>query len=556
MPVDTTAPTHLKRLWLVAAAVVAYLLVLHVFRDSPHITVIGLAFQYVILLPVVIWVLLGMRGAGDGQTALPYAAIALTTVYLMLAFPVARREYEQPGDPVDESCYSFQAKIFRSGRVIAEPLPGATPSVKQTPAEIDFQNHVLTTRGWFTHFPPGWPLLLVVGQWLGAPWVLNPLLGAALIAVTYAIGRDVFSANTGQLAVVMTVLSPFFLVNAVRLLSHMLCSVLVAVACWMVLRGLAQKRVAPFAVAFAMLALAIHVRPFTAFAEGLVLGGAALWYARDDRRFLTRVLLAGIGFGALAALSTMAYYYACTGNPLISPYAARVGADVPSELTFNPRLIFYLLQRFGPHTFKESVFSTFPFLFLPAGYAVWQERERVREVRILAWVFLSLVLAYLFHTERSFAYYGSRFHFEGLFAAMVLAARGAELLAGHWALPRRAVMAVLLLFAAMQIAVEKGMTVSLWQVARPYHEMRMAVEELGSQAPLAFLRNGPGYNARFMNFNAGDWQHAPVVYVIDADPGKRDEWACRFGRPEWMVLGLDGNGKVQVERGRSECAGK
>jgi hypothetical protein len=73
------------------------------------------------------------------------------------------------------------------------------------------------------------------------------------------------------------------------------------------------------------------------------------------------------------------------------------------------------------------------------------------------------------------------------------------------------------------------------------------------EAPLIFLQSGPGYDARFMNFNDGDWRHAGAVYLIDADPAKRDEWACRLGRPEWMVVGLDAGGRVSRKLGRSEC---
>jgi len=421
---------------VLAAAVAVYLVILHLLRFSHAIAIAGLAFQYVVLLPCLFWVLLGLRNSGlrnsglrnSGEWSLNLPALAwvLAAGYLLLVLPLARHEVDWPWNVVDESCYSFQAHIFRTGRAIAEPLPGATADVQDTPAELNYQNHVLTERGWFTHFPPGWPALLVVGQWIGAPWILNPLAGLIVLALMWTIARHTFSADTAQLSILMAVLSPFFLVNSMRGLSHMPCSALVAGACVLVFRGLAQKRILPLAGAFALLVLAFPIRPYTAFCEAVVLGGAALWYSRQDHRFVRQIAAAGAIAGLAAALILLAYNHATTGHAAVSPYAARVGSDVPSELTFNPRLIFYFLRRWGGITFRETIFSCFPYLFLLAAYALWRERERVRETRILAAVFAVLPLAHLLHTEDSYAFFGSRFHFEGLFAAHVRDLHGGE----------------------------------------------------------------------------------------------------------------------------------
>ncbi len=554
LQIESIAPAWRRRIWLVAAVSFVYLLILHFLRDQPYLEVLGLAFEYGIILPAVLWYLHGLRGAGIGSLSMPRVALATGLAVLAVCVPVAWHEYRSPANPVDESCYEFQARIFETGHVTAASLPGATADVRETPAELDYQNHVLTERGWFTHFPPGWPLVLVVGDWVGLPWLLNPLLAVALLAVTFYIAKHTFSNAAAQLAVVFTAFSPFFLAHGVRVLSHLLCALLAAAACLLVFRGMQEKRVAPFAWAFALLAFALHVRPYSAAAEAAVLGVAALWYTRDERKLCEQIATAGAVLGGLGAASTMLYYYLCTGNPLLSPYAARVGADLPSELTFNPRLIAYFTHRFGQGTLEDTLFSVFPFVFLLAVYAVVKERERVREVRILAGLFAVLILAYLFHTEKSYSFYGSRFHFEGFFAVTILAARGLELLARRWMLPSRAVLAVVLLLGATQIAKEKGMVASVWRAGGPYHRIAAAAAE--QKAPLVFLKSGQGYNARFMNFNEGDWRHAPTVYLIDADPAKRDEWACRFGRPDWVVIGLDANGKATAERGRSECGGK
>jgi len=546
-------PVPTSRLVLLCAAVVLYLGVVHFLRNRQSVALVGLLMQYAMVLPCLLWVLKGWRGSSAAPLSVPRAAGVLMTAYIALTVPLARHEADWPSHVVDETCYSFQAHIFRAGRAVAEPLPGATESIQTTPDEINYQNHVMLARGWFTHFPPGWPALLVLGQALGVPWILNPLLGLVLLDVTLLICREVFSEGAAQLSVLMAVLSPFFLVNAAVALSHMFCAVLVAGACWLTLRGLDRKQIVSIAGAFLLLGVAIQVRPYTAFAETLVLGCAALWYSRKDGKFAAEVALAGAVSGLAAGLCMVAYNHATTGHFLVTPYAARVGAEIPSELTFDPRMIFHYLHHWGGITFKQTLFSTFPFLFLLGGYALAKEKDKRRETIILAWTFAILPLAYLLHTENSYSYFGSRFHFEGLFAAFLLAARGIELLAETWALPRRGALAVLGLLAVMQVADVKGMVESLWHVGGQYHAIKAAVARWNGQVPLVFIRDGDAYHARFANFNHADWRIAPTLYLIDADPQKRDEWACRVGRADWVVLSVGAGTQLHQEKGHSTC---
>src|SRR5579862_8193162 len=64
----------------------------------------------------------------------------------------------------------------------------------------------------------------------------------------------------------------------------------------------------------------------------------------------------------------------------------------------------------------ETAFYSFPFVILLAGYAVWRERERVRETRVLGAISLVLVLAYLVQAGVSVEFVGERYYFESFFA--------------------------------------------------------------------------------------------------------------------------------------------
>ena len=101
----------------------------------------------------------------------------------------------------------FQAKIFARG-ALTLPLP----------ADADFcwAFGILGLREgvghWCGMYPPGWPALLVPGVWLGAPWLVNPLLGALLAVAIAELGRDLYGDRVGRAAGLLAVPSPFLLV--------------------------------------------------------------------------------------------------------------------------------------------------------------------------------------------------------------------------------------------------------------------------------------------------------------------------------------------------------
>ena len=50
----------------------------------------------------------------------------------------------------------------------------------------------------FSVFPPGWPAVLAAALLMGVPaWLVNPVLGAALVWLTWVVGRRVDGARAG-----------------------------------------------------------------------------------------------------------------------------------------------------------------------------------------------------------------------------------------------------------------------------------------------------------------------------------------------------------------------
>lgn len=533
--------THNKGiLWVAWLAVLTVfyvvLLWIGILRERHHTYLVLLAIQYVLILPSIV---VYLRSQANSQ--FPAPSRLLKTAWVVLAFaalaiPLSWFSTQGLLNP-DESGYSFQARIFLSGHLKAAPLVGASDNVLDTPRELYFENHILRPDGWFPKFPPGWPLVLTCGYALSVPWLVAPLLGIGSLVIMAAIGSRLFSREAAALAVLFAALSSFYLVNSIGLMSHALCGFLSVLACLWLFQGVATRRMLPFVGMFACLSMAFQVRPYTAFALALVMTIAAFWGTRTDRRLWSRLLGIGILFGALALAGILVGNYLYTGKWLVSPYALAAGANAPPELSLNPVAILRGVAAHGRETFEESLIGLFPFLYLLAIYALFKEEMRREEVRILAIIYLGLVIAYLAHPGEFGGFFGERFHFEVIYAVFLLAARGATLWVERLKIAQRAVAYVLGLFTFLQVNQQAVTTLTISRLVEPYRMVRDAAFK--STMGAVFLHDSPGFVAKHFNINEADWAHAPRVFLIDAEPERRNDWACRFHASTWTSVGYD-----------------
>src|SRR5262245_237557 len=80
----------------------------------------------------------------------------------------------------DETAYLLQARIFASGRAVADgrPLP-----------EFFWQFHVFVDPILAAKYPPGHSALLAPGAAGGVPWLISLLLAGTCAAVLYSLAR-------------------------------------------------------------------------------------------------------------------------------------------------------------------------------------------------------------------------------------------------------------------------------------------------------------------------------------------------------------------------------
>jgi hypothetical protein len=521
---------------------------------SKHVFVL-LCAEYLVLLPATLYALLRPAEPAAAVSLPKISRIGVVTAFLAMALAVSWLESRGELIP-DELAYEFQARTLNLGVWKAAAPPGAEVSAVDTPKPLYFENHILDKDGWFTHYPVGWPVLLAGALRLGIPWAANPLFGSALLLLIAAITRRLFGAATAGLAVVLAVLSPYFWANCIERMSHPSCAAFLAAASLFCFAGLRSMRVQPFFWMFVFITAAFQVRPFTAVAVGGVLALGALWFLRGERA-LVPLLGLGVVCCAACAISLLAYNKVYSGSYWVSPYAIAqgIGSGVPAEISLSPAQALHNLTHQTRWAVQETVYYTFPFLYLLAGYAVWREKQYQREVRILGSVAIVLVLAYLVQAEVDVEFLGERYYFEGFFAAPILAARGYQLLVEQRRLARGAATAAALVFAVLQILQIALAGPVYWELVQPYRKVRDAAESLGEKRLTVFLYGAePPFVAKHFNLNRPDWQNRPVIFLVDPGLQKRDQWACLMGRPEWVVVGYDpAASRATKEFGNAVC---
>lgn len=206
----------------------------------------------------------------------------------------------------DEIVYTLQARLFAAGARTGPPA--------FAPELLDFPMWEAAPRAYGV-FPPGWPALLAVGEALGLPWLVNPLLALALPPLGYLLARERADETTAVTAAAVLALSPGVWILAASRMSQTSVLVALALAAVVVARGRDPFGAwigAALAVAYVVLA-----RPFDAAVVGGPLLMAGLWRAPGWRARVALLLAPG-----LAAALLLADNLALTGDALVFPVNA------------------------------------------------------------------------------------------------------------------------------------------------------------------------------------------------------------------------------------------
>jgi hypothetical protein len=227
----------------------------------------------------------------------------------------------------DEHAYRFIAQTLRTGRLTA-----ASPG-----EDLEFFKErfiVLSPTVRYGKYPIGHPLVLAVGQMLGAESLVVPLLVLSTLILLYVIARELSDDGVALLAVLLLGTSPQFILTGSTILSQVPAAVCVLAGTVGLLRA---ERAARFGSWWALGAgLAFGYGVLTRPLPLLLCAGAGLGYLLWCRRGAGRRSwwdVAALCIPVVAAIAAqLAINHAQSGSWLTSGYASyhapeRVGLD-------------------------------------------------------------------------------------------------------------------------------------------------------------------------------------------------------------------------------------
>ena len=311
----------------------------------------------------------------------------------------------------DEIGYLFQAKIFELGRLYV-------PSPCEKDA-FDFP-HMINNGRWYSQYPPGYPILLLLGLILGAPWLINPLLAAGATILIFYLGKEVYGAGIGLLASVLASCSIWLLLMSSTMMSHTSSMFFTVLFLLYLFKSINKPTIANGILMGLGFGMTFLIRPYSA----LLISTPFLFFYMGRLLKGRKVFLKNAAFAALIAsvfiASFLLYNQLTNGSPFKMGYIALYGDEHGlgfgrtgfTNLSYTPFRgadnAFKNLAELNKHLFGwpiSSLLALIPLLFI-ANSSVKERRHDL----LLACGFFALLFGYYFYWS-SKAFLGARMLF-------------------------------------------------------------------------------------------------------------------------------------------------
>jgi len=482
---------------------------------------------------------LAWKQCGTAIKAMPGAASRVSlawiiAAYVVLVFPLAW-VLDQGIYQSDEGAYLFEAHIIQGGGLtMAAPPPVAVPAAE------GFEHDIIHNGTWFGKFPVGWPAVLALLP-LRIEWILNPLFGLLLLWLTYRIGALVLSVEEARGAVFLLVLSAFFTANCLGFMPHPACSVLSAAAVLCYFQHERSSNRLWIIGLLLCIGIEVQMRQFTAMCVAAVLGAGLAWRLRKDLPQLAFFAVSAVVIGGAAVGVTAVVNHQLIGNYFKSPYAL---TPEGTGVSIQPSALLSNAIHLTPLWIADTILTSFPFVFVLAGYALWRKRRDLN-LWILALPFVLLVIGHLIEMGDSDSPVGGRYYFEGYFGVALVAAAGWRqmVLDARWSMAfRRGLFAAVSVIAAATVVLFVA-----WEYELRWPTRQLTKAMASSPCDVVFLPDTAEFKAHRYNLN----RPGNPLYLLDLDPGKRDEITRGLGKSCWATLTYDpASGQAQWRQNR------
>jgi hypothetical protein len=283
----------------------------------------------------------------------------------------------------DDYSYLYQAKLFADGKLWAEDAL-YDPSL---PFYDSVETYCLRDDQGrrFSKYAPGWPALLALGVKCGAPWLVNPLLGALLLFLMLGYTERSIGKEYVRSVALLVLLCFFLCYYAASFRAHIATAVFIFAA--FLLFDLADQRP--------------RLAKWLLFGAGALLGYSAIiryvdwiplavWISISlvRRKRFADVGLFGIGFVLLAS-GNFVYNALLSGNPFEAPAAIHRAPGITDRLILSWRGFVVTMIRFA------NLLWVFPSVLLLAVF--WRRYRVPSRAKIYIGLFLMTMAIYFLY---------------------------------------------------------------------------------------------------------------------------------------------------------------
>jgi hypothetical protein len=319
----------------------------------------------------------------------------------------------------DSIAQLFQAKIFKAGKLYA-PLPPHKEF-------FDYTNIINDTK-WYSQYPPGHSLLLMVGLFFGVPWLIGPLVGTLSLFLLFLVVRKIYDDHRiHYLCCGLLLFSPFFLFMSSNHMNHSSTLFFLLLFLYFYLYMFSSNSNLYALFCGLSLGYAINIRPLDGVAVAIPFVFYALYCVYKKREVhVSQIVCFCIGV-FLMVCTLLLYNKLTTGNPFIFGYQQKFqslgflgGAQFGPPHTAEGGIINTSNNLIGlnQHLFEwplPSLVFIFIFFFIPAKRSRWDYLFLISS--------LTLIVSYSFYFYQDLCF-GPRNFYSLLPFAVILTVRG------------------------------------------------------------------------------------------------------------------------------------
>ena len=500
-----------------------------------------------------------------------FAAMSATWVVVVAAL-LCLFAYERHPHVPDELAYLFHARYFSEG-LLTMPAP-------PVPAAFDLDLMQMTADRWYSPVPPGWPMMLSVGAFFDAAWLVNPILGGLSVLLTYLLLQGIANRRLARLTVVLLCFSPWYLFMAMNFMTHMATLTWALVGAVSVVMVQRTGRVSWSLAVGAAIGATSLIRPLDGALVGILFGPWMLGLGgrRLSRRLAAAAAVGACAVGSIALLYNLALTDAATTFPIMAYADARAGVG-SNALGFGPDRGFgWAIDAFPGHTPLEAVLNTALNLFaLNVELFGWASGSLVlvtvfvlsRRTRSFDHVMLAslgaVMLGHCFYWFSGGPDFGARYWFLASVPLAALAARAVETFAlSAPGTDRAPDNALRLIVAVGLLCLSTLLTFVPWRAIDKYHNyrrMQPGIQQLAADADfgrsLVLIQGNRDEDyASAAAYNPIDLSAPVPIYVWSRDDHVTEEVLAVYrDRPVWIVNGPSLTGsRYVIERGPVSAA--